>query len=165
MFMALPGPIAASINHMPLPLVRLAVSQVFRRALQEHPDLFDRLGVHADKLFGFTPNDLDLTFVVHPAALSISVYRLGKAPAVAAGVTGSMVTLLALLEGRIDGDAVFFSRDLGVTGDMEAMLALRNALDDCQFDLPRDLSGLAGPLASPVRRAAEFVRERALGQG
>ncbi|WP_286723105.1 hypothetical protein [Devosia sp. 63-57] len=35
-----------------------------------------------------------------------------------------------------------------------------------RFDLPRDLSGLAGPLANPVRRAAEFVRDRALaGQG
>ena len=73
-----------------------------------------------------------------------------------------MLTLLALLEGRIDGDAVFFSRSLSVTGDMEAMLALRNALDDCSFDLPRDLAAMAGPLALPFRRIAEVIRHRAL---
>ncbi len=34
--------------------------------------------------------------------------------------------LLALLEGRCDADALFFSRDLKVIGeDMEAMLAMR----------------------------------------
>lgn len=77
---------------------------------------------------------------------------------------GELVLLLALLEGRIDGDAVFFSRDLAVSGDMEAMLALRNALDDCEINLPSDLADMAGPLAPLVRRAGEQIRERALGR-
>lgn len=57
---------------------------------------------------------------------------------------------------------MFFSRSLIVKGDMEAMLALRNALDDCGFDLPRDLTAAAGPLARPFREAAERIRERAM---
>ena len=73
-----------------------------------------------------------------------------------------MLTLLALLEGRIDGDAMFFARSLSITGDMEAMLALRNALDDSGFDLPRDLGKAAGLLAPLVTRFAETVRRRAL---
>ena len=160
--MQLPRPLATIIDRMPLPLAQKAVDLIFARALQQHPGLFDRLGAHADKAFGFGPSDLDLYFVVRPAAATIRLYRPAKAPPVAAAISGPIVTLLALLEGHIDGDAIFFSRGVKVTGDMEAILALRNGLDDCGFDLPRDLSGLAGPLALPFRRVAEMVRARAL---
>ncbi|MFC3704404.1 SCP2 domain-containing protein [Devosia honganensis] len=160
--MRLPRPLSAALDRVPLPLVQQAVGVVFRRVLRQHPGLFDRLGPYASRRFRFNPTDLDFSFVVHPAGPAISVYRAGKAPPATAAVSGPLVTLLALLEGRIDGDAVFFSRDLSVTGDMEAMLALRNALDDCGFDLPRDLSGIAGPFAPPFRRLAEHLRERAL---
>jgi predicted lipid carrier protein YhbT len=77
---------------------------------------------------------------------------------------GPLLTLLALLEGRIDGDAMFFARSLSIAGDMEAMLALRNALDDSGFDLPRDLGQAAGPLAPLVTRMAETVRQRAMAE-
>ncbi|ODT77570.1 MAG: hypothetical protein ABS76_27815 [Pelagibacterium sp. SCN 64-44] len=160
--MLLPRPLSMSLNRVPLPVVQQVVQAIFARALTQHPGLFDRLGEHADKLFRFTPADLDLSFVVHPAARTIQVYRKAKAPPAAASISGPLLTLLALLEGRIDGDAVFFSRSLGVSGDMEAMLALRNGLDDCGFDLPADLSGMAGPLAGPFRQLAEKLRERAL---
>lgn len=78
---------------------------------------------------------------------------------------GKLVLLLALLEGQIDGDAVFFSRSLTITGDMEAMLALRNALDDCNIDLPADIARMSGPFAPLVRRAAAEIRTRALSRG
>ncbi len=160
--MLLPRPLALTIDRLPLALVQGVVGKVFQRALQQHPDLFDRLGPQADKHFRFTPADLDLSFVVHPAGRNIRTYRKTDVPAAAAAVSGPFLTLLALLEGRIDGDAVFFSRRLTATGDMEAMLALRNALDDCGFDLPTDLAGMAGPFAGPFRQLAELIRRRAL---
>lgn len=160
--MLLPRPLSRAIDHVPLGVVQRVVDAVFHRALQQHPDLFDRLGSQAEKSFRFTPADLDLSFVIHPARRTIRVYRKDKAPPVSSAVSGPLLMLLALLEGRIDGDAVFFSRSLTVTGDMEAMLALRNGLDDCGFDLPADLSGLAGPFAQPFRRVGELVRQRAL---
>ncbi len=158
----LPKRLVLAINHTPLALVQKGVEIAFRQALRQHPGLFDRLGEHAAKSFGFSPTDLDLGFVVQPDKPMIRAYRQTRMPRVDAAMSGPMVTLLALLEGRIDGDAVFFSRELKVTGDMEAMLALRNGLDNCGFDLPRDLSALAGPLAFPARRIAEKVRERAM---
>lgn len=160
--MLLPRPLSLVINRMPIALVQRLVDQVFQRALQQHPDLFDRLGEEADKYFRFTPADLDLSFIVHPSGRTIRACRKKDAPAANANISGPLLTLLALLEGRIDGDAVFFSRSLTVTGDMQAMLALRNGLDDCGFDLPADLAGLAGPFAQPFRQVAELVRRRAL---
>lgn len=160
--MLLPRPLSLVLDKLPVALVQRVVNQAFRRALQQHPDLFDRLGKEAGKRFCFVPTDLDLVFLVHPANGFIHTVRQASAPRADATISGPMLTLLALLEGRIDGDAMFFSRSLSVTGDMEAMLALRNALDDCSFDLPSDLAAMAGPLAGPFRQLAEHIRHRAL---
>ena len=59
--------------------------------------------------------------------------------------------LIDLAEGRLDGDALFFSRDLAVEGDTEAVVALRNAVDDAEIDLTADLASMFGPLAGPAR--------------
>lgn len=151
------------LDKVPLPIVRTVSERIFHQALSKHPDLFDRMGLHRGKRFRFAVTDMGLRFDVQPSAKTIHVHRLGDdMPAVAATVAGPLVALLALLEGRVDGDALFFSRTLNVTGDMEAVLALRNALDNCGFDLPKDLSGMAGPFALQFRRLAEAIRERAL---
>ncbi len=160
--MLLPRQLTLVLDRVPLAVVQRVVGLVFAQAMKQHPRLFDRLGDHASKRYRFTPADLNWSFVIRPSLRHIKVYRKDNAPAVDAAASGPMVTLLALLEGRLDGDAVFFSRSLTLTGDMEAMLALRNALDDCGFDLPTDLSLAAGPFAPVLRQLAEWVRERAL---
>jgi predicted lipid carrier protein YhbT len=53
---------------------------------------------------------------------------------------------MGLIDGSYDGDALFFSRDLVVEGDVEAVLALRNAIDDAGVDLVADTAALFGPL-------------------
>jgi len=63
--------------------------------------------------------------------------------------------LIDLLEGRLDGDALFFSRELTVEGDTEAVLLLRNAVDSDEVDLFEDLLSVLGPLAGPLRFAAD----------
>lgn len=161
--MEFPRALAAPLNYMPLVAIERATGILFEQVLKKHPGLFERLGDHGAKRFAFLPIDLPLAFVVEPARSAISVTRKTSMPYPAdALVEGPLFMLLALLEGRCDADALFFSRDLAVTGDMEAMLAMRNALDDADIDLPRDLSGLAGPFAPLVGRMAEDVRRRAL---
>ncbi|WP_104666360.1 ubiquinone anaerobic biosynthesis accessory factor UbiT [Ensifer adhaerens] len=162
--MPLPLAITAPLSFVPIIAIETVVRRVFARVIETHPGLFDRLADHAAKRYAFLPSDLPIGFLVEPAVPRISVHRKASAPASDALMEGELVLLLALLEGRIDGDAVFFSRDLTVSGDMEAMLALRNALDDCEIDLPRDLADMSGPLAPLVRRAAEQIRERALAR-
>ena len=162
--MSLPLAITAPLSFVPIIAIESVVQRVFTRVIETHPGLFDRLADHASKRYAFLPSDLPIGFLVEPAVPRISVHRKGRAPASDACMEGELVLLLALLEGRIDGDAVFFSRDLSVSGDMEAMLALRNALDDCEIDLPRDLADMSGPLAPLVCRAGEEIRKRALSR-
>ena len=51
---------------------------------------------------------------------------------VTASIPGSLLTLMQLLEGKLDGDALFFSRDLVVDGDTEAVVMLRNIIDGAE---------------------------------
>lgn len=160
--MTLPFAMTVPFRIAPLSVIEHATRLVFAQVVQQHPDLFDRLGEHADKRYAFVPTDLPVAFLVEPAARRISVHRKPHLPVAHACMGGKLVLLLALLEGQIDGDAVFFSRSLTITGDMEAMLALRNALDDCNIDLPADIARMSGPFAALVRRAAAEIRTRAL---
>lgn len=161
--MEFPRALAIPLAYMPLAAIERAAGLLFQRLLKEHPDLFERLGEYKAKRFAFLPSDLPLAFIVEPAGPSIRVTRKQAMQDLAdASVEGPLFLLLALLEGRCDADALFFSRDLSVTGDMEAMLAMRNALDGADIDLPRDLSRLAGPLAPLFGEMGRDIRRRAL---
>ncbi|MDF1634325.1 SCP2 sterol-binding domain-containing protein [Mycoplana sp. MJR14] len=159
--MTLPPALVAPVDLAPLWLIERVARTIFSGVLRSHPDLFERLGDYRQTRYLFCPLDLPLNFLVVPAAKTVQVSRKAKRPLSDACIEGPLVLLLGLLEGRCDADALFFSRELSVTGDMEAMLALRNALDDSAIDLPTEIGSLAGPLAPFVARAARHVRKRA----
>lgn len=158
---SLPPLLVKPVDLAPLWLVERVARHLFAGVLKTHPDLFERLGNYRQTRYGFSPVDLPLHFTVVPAMETLTVSR-GAAPPVDARIEGPLVLLLGLLEGRCDADALFFSRDLSVTGDMEAMLALRNALDDSAIDLPREIGALAGPLSPLISGTARYIRSKAL---
>lgn len=160
--MLVPSVLAKPLDFAPLALVEHFARRIFNRVMQAHPALFERLGDYRTKRFCFSPSDLPLHFVVIPDGCMLEVSRGVGQPTADAAISGPLLLLLALLEGRCDGDASFFSRDLMVTGDIEAMLALRNALDDSVIDLTADLGGMTGPCAPLVAGAARYIRSRAL---
>lgn len=148
----------------PLPLLplQLVLSGFLQRIVKRHPAIFDRLGEHAKARFGIKPTDLPFGFVVEAAPPRLSVVR--ELPsALDARISASLVNLLALLEGRLDGDALMFSRDLVIEGDVEAVLALRNAIDDAQLDLVGEFAALFGPLGVPAGRVLGAARDRVIG--
>lgn len=152
-------------SRVPRPMAAAVATRIFNAVLRRHPAMFDRLGAHARKRYAFEPAEFPFAFVVEPARRTLRVLPKGAPTHAHASAAGSLVLLLALLEGRSDGDAAFFARDLAVSGDMEAMLALRNALDDCGVDLPRDLGAFAGVFGPLLARAGDALRARALGGG
>lgn len=151
----------------PIPLwaMQIAAGVALRGVIFRHPKLFDRLGAHGAKTFAIMPTDVPLTFVVAPRRATVTVRRSGQPCIADVNVLGPLVTLLALAEGRVDGDAEFFARDLRIDGDMEAIVALRNALDDCRIDLPRDLAPVSGPLRRPVEASLQALRTLMLSCG
>jgi O2-independent ubiquinone biosynthesis accessory factor UbiT len=152
----------------PLPLLPLevALNGFLHRVVRRNPQIFDRLGPHAGKRFGIKPIDLPFAFVVEASAPRTRLSVVPELPAdVDARISSSLANLLALLEGRLDGDALMFSRQLVIEGDIEAVLALRNAIDDARLDLVDEVGGLFGPLSGPVRRLLGAARDTILRSG
>lgn len=156
-----------ALSHLLAPVPPQAIELPARWALQavleRHPALLDRLGPHGGKRFVFIPSDLPFRFEIVPAERRLSVRRRGPVRQADVRISGPIFMLLALLEGRLDGDAVFFSRALSIEGDTEAILALRNAMDDSDLDLPTDLAAHAGPFGPMVRIGCGAIRRRVLG--
>src|SRR5450755_4167633 len=66
--------------------------------------------------------------------------------------------VLEMIDGSVDGDTLFFSRALRVTGDTEAVVALRNALDDFEGSALESVVESFGPLTRPATLALSLWR-------
>lgn len=118
-----------------------------------HPNLFDRLAGLAGNTFLIDPVDLPFDFLLRPAPPSlVAVVQDPRRETPTASIHGPLLTLIQLLEGKLDGDALFFSRELIIEGDMEAVVTLRNAVDSAGIDVLDDLLSVLGPLAWPAGR-------------
>lgn len=147
----------AGLALAPLPprFLQPAIDAVFALVLKRHSDLLDRLGGYADAVIGIDPLDLPFVLVFRPKPDHpiLTVVRDFAQVETTATVRGPLAMLMALGEGRIDGDAAFFSRQLVIEGDTEVVLALRNAIDGAAIDMVGDLAQALGPLGGPLRRA------------
>ena len=143
------------------PLLRHVVTSVARR----NPELFVRLGENARKRFLIDPAGLPMVLLLRPDPARPRLEAHDRREAVDHDVliAGKFTTLLGLIGGETDSDALFFNRSIKVTGDTEAIVALRNALDNIDATLSDDVAAAFGPLALPVR--AMFGLTRRLSGG
>lgn len=117
----------------PIPVFALQVflSRCIQTVAKNNPRIFARLGTHAQKCFLIMPTDMPFVLFLraNPQKPELLVRRTAS-EAWDAKISGRFMNLLKLVEARMDGDALFFSRELVIEGDTEAVVALRNALDD-----------------------------------
>ena len=154
---------ALALRFAPLWPLSLAGARLTRMLAERHPALFSRLGEQADKVFLIDPTDLPFVFVLkpRPSRPTLSALRRDETVAWDARIAGPLAALIGLVHGAYDGDALFFSRDLSIEGDTEAVLALRNAIDNEELDLVREATALFGPLerlaVAPAQKLAAAI--------
>jgi len=126
------------------PLLTAALRSLAKR----RPGLFERLGEHRTARYLIDPTDLSFAFCVVPDGRAAFVRVIGKSDASSCDVVirGPILMLLGILDGTLDGDALFFHRTISISGRTEAVMALRNAIEDAEL-CPSDLLGLSGTLA------------------
>ncbi len=156
---ALPPPLALLLKPLPLLPLRLILQRAAESVVRRRPGLCARLEEHAEKLFLIDPIDCPFVFRLrlHPDRPMIEPRRREEAGSWDARIAGVFAALLGMVHGAYDGDALFFSRDLLIEGDTEAVLALRNALDDAEIDLSTEIAAAFGPAGGAAERVVRIV--------
>ena len=136
----------------PLRPLQMILSHAMKITVQQHPGLFERLDILENPLFRIDPVDLPLAFELQanqkaPGLRAIRRESEAQFGSPSATIRGPFLSLIELLQGQTDGDALFFSRALTVEGDTEAVLALRNAVDAAEIDLWQDVLKQLGPMS------------------
>ncbi len=162
------GPVLlAGLAARPLPktIVESAAKRLAEMVWRRHPGLLDRLDLSEPKFFCIDPTDLPFAFALRldPTGLDLRVSDEVVDDPVTATIRGSLLALIDLAEGRVDGDTLFFTRALEFEGDTEAVLALRNALDAEDINVREVILDALGPLAGPARRISD-LGARVLGR-
>jgi len=148
---------------MPLFMLQPVLSYIVRKVAAEMPSVFNRLGPHKQACFVIDP--INLPFVLElkpdPDNLSFRACARNAVPECDARISGKFFDLLQLIDCDQDGDAMFFSRGLDIAGDTEAVVSLRNALDDIDGSLAARVAEMFGPpgrmMLSALRRGAGYT--------
>ena len=155
------GPAAFVRQLPPPPLFPLQpiLARIVATVARRHPELFERLGTACTKRFLIDPSNLPFVLLLQPDPdrPQLRAQRRDRPVPHDVRIAGSFLTLLRMIDSQTDSDALFFNRDLAVTGDTEAMVALRNALDDMDTTLADDVAAAFGPLSRPVRRLFDLA--------
>lgn len=135
------------------------IDRIVVRVSAKHPEVFERMGDKARSAILIDPLDMPFVLLLRPdpEAPEARILRRSAATTADASVGGSFLALLRTIDARADGDALFFSRDIRVGGDVEAVVRLRNAIDDVDGSIAGDIAELHGRLGV---LALEFLRRR-----
>lgn len=154
-----------SMSFAPAQLVARVTEAVVARMEKRHPKLFKNLARLDPALVHFQTGDLPHRFALTLGREPVRFYLVqDAAEKPEALISGSLESLIAMLEGREDGDALFFSRDIQVAGDTTIVVGLRNTLDREEIDLTEEILGLFGPFAKHAEKAIyafDFLARRA----
>ncbi|MGH8640179.1 MAG: ubiquinone anaerobic biosynthesis accessory factor UbiT [Burkholderiales bacterium] len=144
---ALPALLTCALGSLPTWPLQLALQRLANSIVTRHAGLLERLDADGARRFGIQPHDLGFAVVleVRDGGVRLSVVPQLDHQRLDARITGNFLALLDLIDGRRDGDALFFSRELAIEGDIGAVLALRNAIDNAELDLLHEAAQLAQP--------------------
>lgn len=155
----LPRVCAWALRPLPLLPLQFALERLLASILKRHPDLIGRLAPVAGRRIAVEPSDLPFVALldIGDGTMSLRVARAVSDETADARIRGPLLALIGLVDGVYDGDALFFSRDLVIEGDVEAVLALRNAIDNADVDMIGEVAATLGPLAAPFDQSARGI--------
>ncbi|AEI38090.1 MAG: U32 family peptidase [Zymomonas mobilis subsp. pomaceae] len=148
-----------ALTALPRPMINPLCQIVIARLERRVPGLKQRLQPLDGKKLFVQPEELDVGFLLsfrngHPELNALAV---GSPVKVDAKLAASLDTFFDLLHGKSDGDALFFSRDLKVDGDMAVVVALRNAMDGLGEDLLSDIFSPPAPFNHLLNRVSSVA--------
>lgn len=153
----------AVIGAAPKPALDLGAAALLAAMRRNHPHLFSVLAECRETRILVELTDPPRRFRLQygGGAPSLRVVDEAEDDAADAVLKGGLDAMMALLEARVDGDALFFTRELAVSGDTAAIVTLRNILDRETISVLDEASSLFGPLRRMARSAIVNWERRA----
>lgn len=128
-------------NYIPCELMQPIANAAFDNIMIKHGQAFDLLKDFKEPIFLINPTDFPLFFKLKPYGTDsyLKIYKTKEGVGeFSAEISGKSNKLIELLEGKVDGDSLFFSRELVISGDTQAVVAFRNAIENTQIDVLND---------------------------
>jgi predicted lipid carrier protein YhbT len=150
----------SALAALPLAPLQPVLRRIVHKIAAQYPSMFARLGPHQSSVFLIEPQGLPFRLLLRPDPKSLMFRAIPRSghPTHVARISGRFFDLLRLVDADEDGDALFFSRELLVTGDTEAVVSLRNALDDVDGSIAESVAEMFG---APGRATLTALRKRA----
>lgn len=142
---------------VPVTAAQALLTKAARNLWRRHAHAVARL--ESDSRILVDPLDLPWRLVVCPGHGPPELEIVGRDADVRAdaAVRAPAAALIALLEGRADGDALFFSRELAIEGDTAAVVALRNAIEGAGIHVIEDILAPFGAVGGAAGRACRAL--------
>lgn len=145
-----------ALSPVPPSLFQPIFTRLIKMVCQRHPEILDAVASFTGKRVEIDPIDMPFALILEIDPVVPRLHVIGRRElekeSIDAAIRAPLEILTAMVEGRIDGDAVFFSRQLTIEGDTEIVLALRNAIDGAGIVLAHSLAEPLGPFAPPAER-------------
>jgi len=149
----------SGLPSLPLPLFLLQpiLAHVVARIARLYPEILERLGPHQRATFIIDPVNMPFALALRPEPGNLMFRAVSRSelPKYDARIAGRFLDLLRLVDSGEDGDAMFFSRGLEISGNVDAVVTLRNALDNVDGSIAESVAGMFGP---PGRLALNVLR-------
>lgn len=158
-------PARTPLPSAPLRLVlQPLLARIVHRIAVRHPDMFERLGAYqkADFLIVISEFPFALHLRADPCCPILRAVSCRQPPKHDARIEGPFLLMLQLIDGESDGDAAFFSRGVTISGNTEAVVTLRNTLDDVDGSIAEDAAECCGP---PGKALLALLRRRSKKNG
>lgn len=154
------APIRTKLPDAPLRFIlQPFLRRIVRRIAACHPGIFERVVPFQSADFIIIAHELPFALHLRPDPKEPLLRAVSRSdlPRLDARIEGPFFLLLNLMDGASDGDAAFFSRDLEISGNTEAVVSLRNALDNVEGSIAQETADLFGP---PGRVVLDLLRRR-----
>lgn len=140
------------VSLLPGPILARIVARLVRLMYERHPKLFAAFGELEPAVIHVVPTGMPHRFVISFGAgqTAVRLHQRGDRAQPDAIIRGRLSVLIDLLEGRSDGDAMFFTRDLEIGGATNVIVAVRNTLEREEIDMRSEIAALFGPLQRPA---------------
>ncbi|MDX1693977.1 MAG: SCP2 sterol-binding domain-containing protein [Ketobacteraceae bacterium] len=149
-----------------LDVLSLALQRIANRIYQRHPDAAERLESISGTRFLVSMTNLPFRCLITIYSQRIRVdCNLRYPPSADVTISGSYQALAGIFEGDADADSLFFSRDIQIQGNIEALVTLRNALDNEDISIVSELTPQFGRYAGVAHEALQLVNQKLLAMG